>query len=77
MQSSYTGPIAQDPLMFDTYNPEPNYQQQGIPGGNVSVMGATPSAINQMFGTRRMPIFKSGCPNLNWFSILDGKNKPS
>lgn len=66
----------QDPLMFNTYNPQTNptmrTSQLGPGAGNLTIVGGTPSTINQAFGSRRMPIFKSGCPNLNWFSILDG-----
>jgi hypothetical protein len=60
----------------DPYNPIMT-SQRGIQGGNITIAGGTPSTINQAFGTRRMPIFKLGCPNHNWFSILDGDDKPS
>lgn len=80
-QMLISGGGPQDPLIFNSYNPQLNpgmlASQQGMAAGNVTIVGGTPSTINQAFGTRRMPIFKSGCPNLNWFSILDGENKPS
>lgn len=76
MLVSGRGSVPQDPLMFNSYNQNINQNmltsQQGLAVGNLTIVNGTPSTINQAFGTRRMPIFKSGCPNLNWFSILDG-----
>lgn len=67
--------------IMDPYAMDPNTHimrsQTGLQAGNLTIAGGTPSTINQAFGTRRMPIFKFGCPNLNWFSILDGNGKPS
>jgi hypothetical protein len=54
--------------------PVPSQFMSGTPPvvtANLTVPGGTPAAINQMVGTRRIPIIKSQYFTKNWFSCLD------
>ena len=54
--------------------PVPSQFMSGTPpvvAANMSVPGGTPSMINQLVGTRRIPIIKRKYFTKNWFSCLD------
>lgn len=60
--------------------PVPSQFMSGTPpvvAANLNVPGGTPSMINQLVGTRRIPIIKRQYFTKNWFSCLDMPGFPT